>query len=305
MKTIGITGGTGFIGRHLTKLLISKGYNVVIFTRSATNHASGSVSFAHWDVGKQEIDLPALAQIDAVVHLAGESIAEKRLTEKRKQEIVNSRVESTGFLLNQLRKHAPKCKTLVAASAMGFYGPDQPGMPPFTETAAAYDDFLGDTCRQWEAATLQAQDFLRTVIIRIGIVLGKDGGAFPELSRPLSFGMMPVLGTGKQVVSWIEVDDLARLFLFSVENGHLSGVYNGVSPHPIMHKELMHAIAKEKGGLAIPVPIPAFGLRLVLGEMSTEVLKSCTVSAAKTMEAGFRFDHPEIAGALKWIYGNQ
>jgi uncharacterized protein (TIGR01777 family) len=302
MKTIGITGGTGFIGGHLTELLIRKGYKVVIFSRSTKNVESEYVSYAHWDADKGEIDKPALARIDGLVHLAGASIAEKRLTEKRKQEIIHSRVQSTGFLVAQLKAHAPKCKTLVAASAMGFYGPDRAGMPPFTETAAPYDDFLGNTCKQWEAATMQAGDFLRTVIIRIGIVLGKDGGAFPELSRPLSFGIMPILGGGNQVVSWIEVTDLARLFTFALENGAMSGVYNGVSPNPVSHRQLMQAIAKEKGGLAIPVPVPAFVLKIAVGEMSIEVLKSCTVSAAKTTAAGFNFDHPDITGALKKLY---
>lgn len=302
MKTVGITGGTGFIGRYLTEVLIDKGYKVLIFSRSARNHASESVSYAHWDAEKGEIDKAALARLDGLVHLAGESIAEKRLTEKRKQEIINSRVHSTDFLVAQLKAHAPACKTLVAASAMGFYGPDRPGTSPFTESAPPYDDFLGNTCRQWESATLQAKDFLRTVIIRIGIVLGKDGGAFPELSGSLSFGVMPILGGGKQVVSWIEVTDLARLFLFALENGAMSGVYNGVSPNPVSHRQLMHAIAKEKGGLAIPMPVPAFVLKIALGEMSTEVLKSCTVSAAKTIAAGFNFDYPDINGALKKLY---
>ncbi len=302
MKTIGITGGTGFIGRHLTEHLIGKGYKVVIFSRSAKNAGSEYVSYAHWDAEKGEIDKPALSRLDGLVHLAGASIAEKRLTEKRKKEIINSRVHSTGFLVAQLKEHAPGCKTLVSASAMGFYGPDRPGAPPFTESAPPYDDFLGNTCRQWEAATMQAQDLLRTVIIRIGIVLGKDGGAFPELSGPLSFGVMPILGGGKQVVSWIEVTDLARLFTFALENTAMSGVYNGVSPNPVSHRQLMYAIAKERGGLAIPVPVPAFVLKIALGEMSAEVLKSCTVSSDKTTASGFGFEHPEIAGALKKLY---
>ncbi|MCD6012780.1 MAG: hypothetical protein K0Q79_2642 [Flavipsychrobacter sp.] len=299
MKTIGITGGTGFIGRHLTQLLVEKGYKVIIFSRSAGKKGDGNVSYAHWDPDKREIDQAALGKIDGIIQLAGASVAEKRLTEKRKQEVIDSRVQSTNFLISQLKVHAPGCKSFIAASATGFYGPDRPGMMPFTEASPPYNDFLGETCRQWEAATEKAGNHFRTVIIRIGIVLGKDGGAFPELAKPLSFGVMPILGSGKQVVCWIDIDDLARLFLFMLENEGLSGIFNGVAPNPVTHKELMYAIAKEKGGLKIPVPVPAFVLKIALGEMSTEILKSCTVSAAKTLGTGFTFRHPDLSGTLK------
>ena len=274
MSIIGITGGTGLIGRHLTALLVEKGYKVIIFSRSAGKTGDKNISYTYWDPEKSEIDRAALGNIDCIIQLAGASVAQKRLTAKRKQEVINSRVQSTNFLLTQLKEQAPNCKTIIAASATGFYGPDTPGSIPFTETAPTYNDFLGETCRQWEDATEKANSFMRTVIIRIGIVLGKDGGAFPELAGPLSFGIMPILGSGKQVVSWIDIDDLAGLFLFALENEGISGVYNGVSPNPVTHKQLMYAIAREKGGLSIPAPVPAFALKIALGEMSTEVLKS-------------------------------
>ncbi len=299
MKTVGITGGTGFIGRHLTELLVEKGYKVIVFSRSAGKQSDKNTSYAHWDPDKREIDSSALSKIDGIIQLAGASVAEKRLTEKRKQEIIDSRVQSTDFLIEQLSAHAPACKSFIAASATGFYGPDIAGATPFTENAPPYHDFLGETCRQWEVATANASSFLRTVIIRIGIVLGKGGGAFPEFARPLTFGVMPILGSGKQVVSWIDVDDLARMFLFILENERFSGIYNGVAPNPVTHKELMYAIAKEKGGLKIPVPVPAFALKVALGEMSTEILKSCTVSAAKTLGTGFTFEYPELTGTLQ------
>ncbi len=305
MKTIGITGGTGFIGRHLTELLVQNGYDVVVFTRSASKEATSHVSYAHWNPDKNECDTNALKNLDAVIHLAGAAVAEKRLTEQRKQEITGSRVKSTEFLLSQLKAYAPRCKTLVAASATGFYGPDRPGMAPFTEDAQPYDDFLGNTCRRWEAATQKADDFLRTVVIRIGIVLGKDGGAYPQLAGPLKFGIIPILGSGKQITSWIEVNDLARLFLFAIENDQLSGVYNGVTPNPVSHKELMKTIAKVKGGFKIPAPAPAFVLKIVLGEMADEVLKSCTVSGSKTVAAGFTFQYPDLVTTIIMLEGKK
>jgi uncharacterized protein (TIGR01777 family) len=298
MKTIGITGGTGFVGRHLTSLLASKGYRVVIFTRSAGRQASGLISYARWDPKMKICESSELNQLDGVIHLAGEAIAEKRLTENRKKEIIESRINSTEFLLGQLEKYAPNCKTFIAASATGFYGPDRPGSGPFDEEAPPFTDFLADTCKQWEDATSKAGARYRTAIIRIGIVLGKEGGAFPKLSQPLSLGVMPVLGSGTQMVSWIDVDDLAKMFLFALENENIRGVYNGTAPAPVSHRELMQTIAKAKGGWKIPVPVPSFLLKIMVGEMSEEVLKSCTVSAQKIKNAGFVFDFPDIKEAI-------
>ncbi len=302
MKTIGITGGTGFVGRHLTTLLINKGYNVVIFTRNAPkDRINQQLTYAHWDADKRECDINALKELQAVVHLAGAGIADKRWTEKRKKAIFDSRVTGTDFLVSQLKDYAPGCKTFIAASATGFYGPDQEEKIPFTETALPYNDFLGNTCKQWEMASQKASEFARTVILRFGIVLGKESGAFPQFAKPVSFGIMPVLGSGNQRVSWIAVNDLARLVVFALEHDRMTGVFNAVAPNPVSHRLLMSVIAKEKGGLKIPVPVPAFLLKILLGEMSAEVLKSCTVSAQKTMDTGFTFQHPDISSAVKTI----
>ena len=303
MSTIGIIGGTGFVGTHLVAQLAEKGHKVLIFTRKGgtKRDASTNVSYHVFDYKTKQCDAEAFARLDAVVNLAGAAVAEKRLTTARKQEIVSSRVDNTQWLLQQIEAHAKNCKTFVAASATGFYGPDRPGTTPFTETAPPYNDFLGETCRKWEAASLAGSGIVRTVILRIGIVMGKEGGAFPELAGPLKFGVMPVLGSGRQLVSWIEVEDLARLIGFALETQSVSGIYNAVTPNPVTHRDLMKAIAAQKGGLAIPVPVPAFALKIALGELSTEVLKSCTVSAKKTADTGFRFLHPTIGEALAHI----
>lgn len=303
MKTIGITGGTGFVGKHLTGLLIQKGYKVIIFTtRVATKPAQDHISYAHWNPMKGAFDINALKEVDAVVHLAGTGIADKRWTEKRKKEIVDSRVVGTSFLVAQLKNFGTKCKTLIAASATGYYGKDGDKIP-FHEDALPANDFLGNTCLKWEQCSSAANTFLRTVILRLGIVLGKDAGAFHEFARPMSFGIMPILGKGTQVVSWIEVDDLARLILFALEHEEIAGVYNAVAPAPVPHRQLMQTIAKTKGGIKIPIPVPEFALRTLYGELSGEVLKSCTVSAEKTMSTGFQYNYPDIGRATSAILG--
>lgn len=298
MATIGITGGTGLVGNHLIPLLLSKGHEVVIFTRHIAGKTPGTgCTYAQWDAEKQVCDAGALQKLNAVIHLAGEPVAAKRWTKQQKQKIRDSRVVGTRFLVEQLKTHAPNCRTFIGASGMGFYGPDNG--TPFTETQPAANDFLGETSREWEAEEQKAADFLHTVIFRFSIVLAKEGGAFPKFVQPLSFGIMPILGGGKQILSWIHVDDLARLLLFALENTDIQGTYNAATATPLTNRQLMKEIATAKGGLHIPIPVPSFLLKLALGEMSIEVLKSCTVSATKTLETGFVFGYPEISGALK------
>jgi hypothetical protein len=193
-------------------------------------------------------------------------------------------------------------KAVISASATGWYGADEKkfrGKKGFTEDAAADTEFLGETCKQWEESISPVERLgKRLVKLRTGIVLSNDGGALKEFKKPIKAGVAAVLGNGKQLVSWIHIDDLCRLFIYAMEK-EIKGVYNAVAPGPVTNKELMLKLAsKMRGSFFIPLHVPAFVIRLLFGEMSIEVLKSVTVSSEKVREAGFTFLYPSIEVAL-------
>lgn len=303
-KTIGITGGTGFVGRHISRLLTEQGHKVIIFSRHP-KPAKGAVQYAVWHPDASQIDKDALQEINVMINLAGAGVADKRWTAKRKEEIRKSRVEATYFLLEALKTYAPNCVAFVAASATGYYGPDRNGSTPFKETDPPYNDFLASVCIEWEAASFSALDKFRTTVLRTGIVLGKDGGAWPELTSPMRFGIVPILGSGRQTVSWIHVEDLARMYIEAALTEAYSGVYNAVASRPVTHRVLMQTIARAKGGLKIPAPVPPFVLQLIMGDASVEVLKSCTVSSEKVEGEGFVFRYPTIEGAVASVIAEE
>jgi uncharacterized protein (TIGR01777 family) len=305
MTTVLITGGTGMIGKALTHALVERNYKVIILSRNPASQqrAPGNISFAAWNISNQTIDTQAIQRADYIIHLSGAGIADKRWTKKRKQEIVDSRVKSGELLVKALQETPNKVKALISASAIGWYGPDPviPNPKPFAETDPPDSSFLGDTCRRWEESTdLVSQMGKRSVKLRTGIVLSKDGGALHEFEKPLRFGIASILGNGRQVYSWIHIDDLVRLYISAIEDDNMRGVYNAVAPRPVSNKELVLELARtKKGNFFIPVYIPSFALKIALGEMSVEVLKSATVSCDKIHYSGFTFLYPSLHAALK------
>ena len=292
------------IGEALTKELLAKGYSVIVLSRQPSGgrkDSAAKLSYAQWNVEAQTIDKEAVGKTDYIVHLAGANVAEGRWTDKRKQEIRDSRTRSGALLVKALKEYPNRVKAVVSASAIGWYGPDPqvPNPKPFTEEAPAHPDFLGTTCVQWEDSIKGVTEAgKRLVILRTGIVLSRKGGAYKEFEKPLKFGVASVLGSGKQVVSWIHITDLVQLYITALENERWQGIYNAVAPSPVTNKELILTIAKEKGGFFVPAKVPEMALKTALGEMSVEVLKSTTVSSKKAEAAGYQFFFPTIGVAV-------
>jgi len=307
MATILITGGTGLVGKALGQALLNKGDNVIILSRQAGKKpVTANLTYAQWDVEAQTIDREAIEKADYIIHLAGAGVADQRWTKKRKQEILDSRVNSSKLIVDSLTNIPNKVQAVVSASAIGWYGPDPvvPNPSPFVEEAPANDDFLGITCKLWEESIEPVTQLgKRLVKLRTGIVLSTAGGALKEFIRPMKFGVAAILGSGKQIISWIHIDDLVNMFIAAIENENMSGAYNAVAPHPVSNKELTLQLARSRKKFYIPFPVPSFLLKLILGEMSVEVLKSATVSSLKISNTGFQFQFPDQTAALKELLG--
>jgi len=302
MQTVLITGGNGMVGKALTTQLIAKGYQVIILTRQIPKHQNNSmaVSYALWNVIAQTMDIKALQKADYIIHLAGAGVVDKKWTAAYKKEIQDSRTKSSDLLVASLANNENKVKTIVSASAIGWYGKDVARGKPFVETNIAATGFLGETCLLWEQSIEPVEALQKRLVkLRIGIVLSNEGGALVEFKKPLKLGVAGILASGKQMVSWIHIDDLCRLFIYSIENEKLSGVYNAVAPAPVNNKTLTLQLAeKMKGKFFIPLHVPSFILKIMLGDRSTEVLKSTTVSDDKIKKEGFIFRYPTIDVAL-------
>ena len=309
MQTVLITGGTGLVGTRLTQILLEKGYAVRVLGRqpltvdgqqSTVNSQRLAVNHFVWNIGTQTIDPAAITGTDYIVHLAGAGVADKGWTKSRKAEIVNSRTQSSALLVKALKEIPNNVKAVVSASAIGWYGPDKKDAVPFTEDAVHDTAFLGDTCYKWENSIQPVVSLnKRLVKLRTGIVLSNEGGALHEFKKPLKSGIAAILGNGSQVISWIHIDDLCRMLIYAIENEKLNGVYNAVAPMPVSNKTLTLSLAKLiRKSFYIPVYVPAFILKIVLGQMSIEVLKSATVSCDKIKKEGFTFLYPSIDSAL-------
>lgn len=299
MKTILITGGSGLIGSKLSLALIAKGYQVRHLSRQPI-HSTLIQSYS-WDIEKNSIDENAFIGVDAIIHLAGAGIAEKKWTDSRKAEIVNSRVNSTQLLFDYVQKMALPIQTFIAASATGIY-PTNPHKS-YNENAKPATDFLGDCCVKWENKIDQFTTIgIRTIKLRTGIVLAKEGGALPKMAKPILAGIGAPIGNGKQWMSWIDEDDLVNMYIFALENKTINGAYNAVSPRPCSNQNFTIVLAKILNRFILLPKVPSFIIRLLLGEMSIIVLGSTKVSAEKIIASGFKFKFEKLTDSLSKIY---
>lgn len=296
---IAVTGSTGLVGSAVGERLRKDGHDVVRFVRSGSGAGGNTL---RWDPQRGSIDAAGLEGIDAVIHLAGENISSGRWTAARKAAIRDSRVKGTSLLCNALAGCPNPPKTLISASAIGFYG--DRGEEPLTEDSAPGTGFLPDVCREWEEACVPAvRRGVRVVTLRTGVVLAAEGGALAKMLPLFRAGLGGVLGNGRQYVSWVALDDLVGIVLHALAREELRGPVNAVAPHPVTNRELTTALAKQLSRPAL-LPVPAFALRLALGEMADALLLSgARVTSRRLEETGYRFQHPGIGEALEALLG--
>jgi len=301
MATILITGGNGIIGKHLCKKLKEKGYDVTILSR-ISNHSSNPNTYA-WNPEKREIDYEAITTADFIIHLAGAKIGEKRWTKERKQLIIDSRVQTAQLIFDKVKENNHKIKAFISASAIGYYGSITSDII-FKETDPSAIDFQGECCRKWEEIADKFSDSgIRTVKIRTGVVLTKQGGALSKMIIPIKMGIGSALGNGKQYIPWIHIDDLCNIYIKAIEDNQMNGAYNAVASDHKTNIEFTRLLAK-----ALKKPfwfphVPAFLLKILFGNMSEILLKGSRISSDKIKETGYNFLFPDLENALNDLIG--
>ena len=301
-KNILITGGTGLVGTRLTEILLAKGYSVSYLSRS--KKSIPNVSVHKWNLETGYIDAEAIQNADFIIHLAGAGIADSRWTDARKKKIIDSRVLPLELLSEAIKKQKNQVEALISASAIGYYGGER-GEEKLDENAKAGKDFLADCTVKWENAIddFATKTGLRAAKIRIGVVLSDKGGALEKMVIPFKLGVGSPIGTGQQWISWIHVDDLCQIFIAAIENKQMSGIINAVSDEPVRNYALSKAIATTLNMPFWAPNVPAFSIKLLMGEMATIVLGSAFVKNTRLKnEFKFPYQFPTIEKALKAIY---
>ncbi len=300
MKVL-ITGGTGFVGKVVVQELLAQKFEVVVLTRNITHAAltlGSKCSYFQWiDTSKELPPIEAFYGVDAVINLMGEGIADKRWTDEQKKKLQTSRIDSTARLVEAMGQLPKKPSVLVSTSAVGIYG--DKGDVELNEKSAVADDFLARLCKDWEAQALKAQNFgTRVVIVRTGVVLGKNGGALKKMLPIFKLGLGGPVGSGKQYMSWIHVEDLAHMYVEAVTNNSMKGIFNGTSAHPATNAEFSKMLGKVLSRPAF-APAPGIAIKMVFGEMSQVLLEGQKVLPVNFIENKFRFRMPTLEMALK------
>jgi len=300
MKRVIITGGSGLIGQALAADLLKDDFEVIVLSRNAQRQGANLPSgmrFEQWDGTSAQGWGHLVEQGAAIVNLAGENIGERRWTEARKQAIIESRLRAGKAVSEAVAKARNKPDVVIQASAIGYYGSRTDEI--LTEKSPPADDFMSRICQQWEPATAPVEQAgVRRVVVRSGVVLSRQGGAFPRMIMPFNFFAGGPLGSGKQWISWIHVRDEVAGLRFLMDNPNASGVYNLTSPYPLKNVDFERAVGRVMRRPAI-IPTPAFAIRLLFGEMAITVLEGQRVAPERLEKEGFVFNYPRIEEALR------
>jgi uncharacterized protein (TIGR01777 family) len=293
MKIV-IAGGSGFIGEPLVKRLVARGDDVAVLTRDPSRVRAGRP--LQWDARTQGTWSEAVAAADAVVNLAGESIADGRWTEARKRRLIDSRLNATRAIVEALRRAPSPRRALVNASAVGFYGDRQD--EELDENASRGGGFLAQLVERWEAAAQEAVPHARVVVLRFGVVLATGGGALQKMLLPFKLGAGGPIGSGAQWMSWIERDDAVRMVEWAIDHDSVRGVYNATAPQPVRNRDFARALGRAVSRPAF-MPAPGFALKMAFGQMAEEaLLAGQKVLPRRAEREGFRFELPTIDAAL-------
>lgn len=296
MSKVLISGGTGSVGRLLSEFLTEEGHEVSLLSRNPGSNDKYSTFL--WNPSESFLDPKALEGCEYIIHLAGAGIADKNWTSQRKKAIIESRVQSTDLLFNSVKKLQVPLKAFISASAVGYYGQIN-STRIFKEEDQSANDFVGKTCFLWEQAAQRFEELkVRTVRIRIGIVLMKQGGALEKMAKPIRLGFGGVLGSGEQYIPWIHSTDLIRIFGKVLANTDMHGAFNAVAPSFNTNKDFTLKLAKVLGKKIWLPPVPSFVLKGILGERALLLLKGSRVSSEKLIESGYQFEHLELEEAL-------
>jgi len=291
-----ITGGSGLVGSHLSKKLKEKGYEVAILSRK--KHGDPDTRTYLWDPGKNKIEKEAIDKAGFIIHLAGANISDKRWTKKRKQEIVDSRVETAKLLFNKVSESKTRPKAFISSSAVNYYG-TLTSDKIFSEDDPPSNDFMGQTCKKWEQSVMKFEDSgIRTVILRNGVVISPKGGAIKKMSVSVKLGLGSPVGSGKQYFPWIHIEDLCNIYIKAIEDSKMQGAYNAVAPDHIKNRNVMKALADAFNRPFWAPNVPSFIIKILFGEMANILLKGSRISADKIKEAGYEFRFTNFKDAV-------
>ena len=296
-KSVLIAGGSGLIGTRLSEILTNNGWQVSLLSRKVDPKSKYKTFL--WSPDDQTIDPIALTNVHTIISLAGAGIAEKPWTPSYKKLIVDSRANSARTLRKALINYPNQVQKIVCASAVGYYG--NRGDELLSETALPGNGFLAETTKVWEDAYHNFP--IPVTTLRISNVLATNGGALPKMAQPIKLGIAPILGSGKQYMSWIHIDDLCNLFLKAINDDTLTGIYNAATPNPVNFKEFTGTLRSYVNRYSLEIPAPEFMLKIILGEQTELVLNSTKVDVSKIEKAGFHFLYPNLKKALSNLYG--